>query len=220
MSESSDGSVDRDGSVDDFEANVSKEEFHGAEGSIASGLTRAIEAILIVSSEPVASKDIAAVLDLPEVSIIAEIGRIQRFYAGHDRGFRLDRIAGGYQIRTTEDTADVLERFLSERLAPRLSAAALEALAVVAYKQPVSRAMVTAIRGVNSDGVMKLLLSRGYLQVAGRDRGPGQAMMYVTSPLFLERLGLDSLADLEPLSDFVPSAEVLEAIEASLKDEE
>ncbi len=92
-------------------------------------------------------------------------------------------------------------------------------MSIVAYKQPVSRAQVSAIRGVNSDGVMKMLQARGYLRIIARDRGPGQAILYGTTQLFLERMGIDSVADLPPLSDFVPSAEVLEAIEASLKED-
>ncbi|NNN13655.1 MAG: SMC-Scp complex subunit ScpB [Acidimicrobiaceae bacterium] len=180
---------------------------------------KAIEAILLVSSDPVTSKSIASVLAVSETDVIAEMGHIARFYRSSGRGFELAKIAGGYQLRTSGELGGILERYLNEQLAPRLSGAALEVLAIVAYKQPVSRAQVSAIRGVNSDGVMKMLQARGYLRIIGRDRGPGQAILYGTTQLFLERLGIDSVADLPPLSDFVPSAEVLEAIEASLKED-
>ncbi len=185
----------------------------------ATAIQKAIEAILLVSSDPVSSKSIASVLTVSETDVIAEMGKIARFYLSTGRGFELAKIAGGYQLRTSGELAPILERYLNEQLAPRLSGAALEVLAIVAYKQPVSRAQVSAIRGVNSDGVMKMLQARGYLRIIGRDRGPGQAILYGTTQLFLERLGVDSLADLPPLSDFVPSAEVLEAIEASLKED-
>ncbi len=180
---------------------------------------KAIEAILLVSSDPVTSKSIASVLAVSETDVIAEMGHISRFYRSSGRGFELVKIAGGYQLRTSGELGAILERYLNEQLAPRLSGAALEVLSIVAYKQPVSRAQVSAIRGVNSDGVMKMLQARGYLRIIARDRGPGQAILYGTTQLFLERMGIDSVADLPPLSDFVPSAEVLEAIEASLKED-
>jgi segregation and condensation protein B len=101
----------------------------------------------------------------------------------------------------------------------RLSAAALETLAIVAYKQPVSRAQVSAIRGVNADAVMRTLQVRGYVEEVARDPGPGQAVLYGTSSMFLERLGLDSLDDLPPLAEFVPGPEVMEALEQGLRAE-
>ncbi|HWC66950.1 MAG TPA: SMC-Scp complex subunit ScpB, partial [Acidimicrobiales bacterium] len=99
----------------------------------------------------------------------------------------------------------------------RLSGAALETLAIVAYKQPISRAQIASIRGVDPDGVLRTLQGRGYIDVAGRDPGPGQAVLYGTTRVFLERLGLDSLADLPPLAEFIPGAEVVEALETGLR---
>ena len=131
--------------------------------------------------------------------------------AGH--GFQLVRVAGGYRFQSHPDLAPYVERFVLEGQSARLSAAALETLAIVAYKQPISRAQVAAIRGVDPDGVLRTLQSRGYIDQVGRDPGPGQAVLWGTTPLFLERLGLDSLADLPPIADFVPGADVVEALE-------
>jgi segregation and condensation protein B len=110
-----------------------------------------------------------------------------------------------------------VERFVLEGQSARLSAAALETLAIVAYKQPISRAQVAAIRGVDPDAVLRTLQSRGYVDQVGRDPGPGQAVLWGTTPQFLERLGLDSVADLPPIADFVPGADVVEALEAGLR---
>jgi segregation and condensation protein B len=109
-----------------------------------------------------------------------------------------------------------VERFVLDGQPARLSPAALETLAIVAYKQPVSRAQMAQIRGVNVDAVVRTLCQRGYVEEVGRDPGPGQAILYGTSRLFLERLGVDSLADLPPLADFVPGPEVVEALERGL----
>ena len=135
--------------------------------------------------------------------------------AGH--GFQLVRVAGGYRFQSHPDLAPYVERFVLEGQSARLSAAALETLAVIAYKQPVSRAQVAAIRGVDPEGVVRTLQSRGYITEVARDPGPGQAVLWGTTPLFLERLGLDSLADLPPLAEFVPGADVVEALEEGLR---
>ncbi|HSS08936.1 MAG TPA: SMC-Scp complex subunit ScpB, partial [Acidimicrobiales bacterium] len=111
-------------------------------------------------------------------------------------------------------------RFVLQGQSPHLSAAALETLAIVAYKQPVSRAQVASIRGVDVDGVMRTLQQRGLISEVGRDPGPGQAIMYGTSALFLEKLGLDSVDELPPLADFVPGPEVMDALDASLRHRE
>jgi segregation and condensation protein B len=128
----------------------------------------------------------------------------------------LARVAGGYRYQSHPDLAPYVERFVMEGQTARLSAAALETLAIVAYKQPVSRAQVSAIRGVNVDGVMRTLQQRGYIEEVGKDPGPGQATLYGTTALFLEKLGLDSLHQLPPLGAFVPGPEVVEALEHGL----
>ena len=133
------------------------------------------------------------------------------------RGFELVRIAGGYRYQTAADQIAYVERFLLSDQRARLSAAALETLAIVAYKQPISRAQIASIRGVDPDGVLRTLQARGYVDAVGRDPGPGQAVLFGTTVEFLERLGLDSTADLPPIADFIPDAEVVEALEAGLR---
>jgi segregation and condensation protein B len=123
------------------------------------------------------------------------------------------RVAGGYRFQSHPDLAAYVERFVLEGQSARLSAAALETLAIIAYKQPVSRAQVSAIRGVNVDGVVRTLCHRGYVEEVARDPGPGQAVLYGTTRLFLERLGLDTLDDLPSLGDFVPGGGMVEARE-------
>ena len=126
------------------------------------------------------------------------------------------RVAGGYRFQTHPDMAAYVERFVLEGQTARLSAPALETLAIVAYKQPVSRAQLAAIRGVSVESTLSTLEQRGYVEEVGHDPGPGQAILYGTTRLFLERLGLDSLRDLPPLAEFVPDASVVEALERGL----
>ena len=125
-------------------------------------------------------------------------------------------MAGGYRFQSHPELAPYVERFVLDGQPAKLSTAALETLAIVAYRQPVSRAQVAAIRGVNADAVMRTLQQRGFVQEVGRDTGPGQAVLYGTTTLLLQKLGLDSLADLPPLADFVPAAEVVDALERGL----
>ena len=134
-------------------------------------------------------------------------------YEAEGRGFTLVSVAGGWRFQSHADLAPYVERFVLEGQSARLSAAALETLAIVAYKQPVSRAQVAAIRGVNVDGVMRTLQQRGFIAEVGKDPGPGQAILFGTTPLFLERLGLNGLDQLPPLGEFVPGADVVEHLE-------
>ena len=126
-------------------------------------------------------------------------------------------MAGGYRYQTAADLTPYVERFLLHDQRARLSGAALETLAIVAYKQPISRAQVAAIRGVDPDGVMRTLQARGYIDEVGRDTGPGQAILFGTTATFLERLGLDSVDDLPPIAEFIPGADVVEALEDGLR---
>jgi segregation and condensation protein B len=180
---------------------------------------RAIEAVVLASTEPVEARLLAQLVELPVTTVEALCDELAREYEESERGFVLAKIAGGYRFQTHPDLAPYVERFVLEGQSARLSGAALETLAIVAYKQPVSRAQVSAIRGVNADAVMRTLQVRGYVEEVARDPGPGQAVLYGTSSMFLERLGLDSLDDLPPLAEFVPGPEVMEALEQGLRAE-
>ncbi len=184
---------------------------------MASEVERAIEAIVMVAEEPIPPYLLAQILEVTPARVEEVCIRLAESYTAEDRGFLLVRVAGGYRFQSHPDLAPYVERFVLEGQSPRLSAAALETLALVAYKQPVSRAQVSDVRGVTVDGVMRTLQQRGYVAEVGRDPGPGQAVLYGTTTLFLERLGIDSLDQLPPLADFVPGPEVMEALEAGLR---
>jgi segregation and condensation protein B len=178
---------------------------------------RAIEAIVLVAHDPVPPDVLAQLLERPVGDIEAWCTRLAGEYRDEGRGFELVRVAGGYLYQTGGDQIAYVERFLLSDQRARLSAAALETLAIIAYKQPISRAQIASIRGVDPDGVLRTLQSRGYVDAVGRDPGPGQAVLFGTTAEFLERLGLDSTADLPPIAEFIPSAEVVEALEAGLR---
>ncbi|HSL57825.1 MAG TPA: SMC-Scp complex subunit ScpB [Acidimicrobiales bacterium] len=180
---------------------------------------RAIEAVVMVADEPVPAHLLAQLLEVSVDDAERLCAELADDYDRGGRGFVLARVAGGYRFQSHPDMAPYVERFVLEGQTSRLSAAALETLAIVAYKQPISRAQVAAIRGVGVDGVMRTLQQRGYIDEVGRDRGPGQAVLFGTTPTFLDRLGLDSVADLPPLGDFVPGADVVEALEHGLRAE-
>jgi segregation and condensation protein B len=178
---------------------------------------RAIEAILMVADEPLEPHLLAQLLEVSPARVEELCAELVRAYEADERGFVLARVAGGYRFQSHPDLAPYVERFALEGQSARLSAAALETLAIVAYKQPVSRAQVASIRGVNVDGVIRTLQLRGYVEEIGRDPGPGLAVLYGTSRLFLERLGLDTVDDLPPLGAFVPGPEVVEVLEQGLR---
>jgi segregation and condensation protein B len=167
------------------------------------GLRASLEAILLVADEPVPVVVLAQVLERPRSAVEAELRDLAASYAAEGRGFDLREIAGGWRFYTREDCAPLVERFVSDGQEVRLTQAALETLAVVAYRQPVSRARVSAVRGVNCDGVMRTLVLRGLTQEAGTDSETG-AILYRTTGYFLERLGLASLDDLPDLAPFLP----------------
>ena len=162
-----------------------------------------LEAILLVADEPVPLVVLAQVLERPRDEIAAVLRELAAEYAEDGRGFDLREIAGGWRFYTREEYAPLVERFVSDGQEVRLTQAALETLAVVAYRQPVSRARVSAVRGVNCDGVMRTLSLRGLVEDAGTDPETG-AILYRTTGYFLERLGLASLEDLPDLAPFLP----------------
>ena len=178
---------------------------------------RAIEAMILVAQEPVAPELLAQLLEQPAADVERWCTELAASYDDHGRGFQLVRVAGGYRMQTHPDLTPYVERFLLHDQRARLSGAALETLAIVAYKQPISRAQIASIRGVDPDGVLRTLQGRGYIDAIGNDPGPGQAVLYGTTTAFLEKLGLDRIDDLPPIAEFIPGADVVEALEAGLR---
>ncbi len=153
--------------------------------------------------DPVSEIVLAQVLEVPTERIGAELEAIATEYSAHGRGFDLRRAAGGWRLYTRPEYAAYVERFVLDGQSVRLTQAALETLAVVAYKQPVTRSRISAIRGVNCDGVVRTLVTRGLIEEAGTEPETG-AHLYRTTVLFLEKLGLDSVEQLPPLAPFLP----------------
>ena len=178
---------------------------------------RAIEAIVMVAAEPVAPDLLAQLLEQPTAVIERLCTELAAAYAEAGHGYQLVKVAGGYRYQSHPDLAPYVERFLLDGQRARMSAAALETLAIIAYKQPLSRAQIASIRGVDPDAVLRTLQARGYITEVDRDTGPGQAILYGTTSSFLEKLGLNSLGDLPPIADFVPGADVVEALEQGLR---
>jgi segregation and condensation protein B len=167
------------------------------------GLPAALEAIMLVADEPVPEVLLAQVLERPRGEVAAALRELSSQYTAEGRGFDLREVAGGWRLYTREDCAALVERFVRDGQEVRLTQAALETLAVVAYRQPVSRARVSAVRGVNCDGVMRTLTLRGLVEEAGTDQETG-AILYRTTSYFLERMGLSSVEDLPALAPFLP----------------
>lgn len=184
--------------------------------SSPSDITRAIEAILMIADEPISPKQLAGIIGCSNDDVEVAAAALIQGYADDQRGFVLQRVAGGFRFQSHPDLAPVVERFVLDGQASRLSAAALETMAIIAYKQPISRNQISAIRGVNAEGVVRTLEARGYVEETARDAGPGRAALYGTTPQFLERLGLNSVDELPPLGQFVPDADVVEALETTL----
>ncbi|MGE5249115.1 MAG: SMC-Scp complex subunit ScpB [Bacteroidota bacterium] len=162
-----------------------------------------LEAMLFVAAEPATSAQLAAALDV--TTSVVERGLRELEEALVPRGLRLQRHGGRVQLTTAPELAELIERFLGLEAIAHLSRAALETLAIIAYQQPVTRPQVDSIRGVNSDGTMKSLLSKGLIQESGRTEGPGRPILYSTSPAFLQHFGINSLNELPPLA--VPESE-------------
>ncbi len=167
------------------------------------GLHASLEAIMLVADEPVSEVLIAQVLERPRDEVTAALRELAASYTAQERGFDLREVAGGWRFYTRADCAPIVERFVSDGQEVRLTQASLETLAVVAYRQPVSRARVSAVRGVNCDGVMRTLVLRGLVAEAGTDQETG-AVLFGTTGYFLERLGLAGLDELPELAGFLP----------------
>jgi segregation and condensation protein B len=178
---------------------------------------RAIEAIVLVAMESVSTDTLAQLLEQPTAVIEHLCVGLGEAYAEAGHGFELVKVAGGWRFQSHSDLSPYVERFLLDGQRARMSGAALETLAIIAYKQPLSRMQIASIRGVDPDGVIRTLQARGYVAELGRDHGPGQAILYGTTPSFLEKLGLNALSDLPPIAEFVPGADVVEALEQGLR---
>jgi segregation and condensation protein B len=166
-------------------------------------LRGSLEAVLMVADQPLDAVSLATAVGYPVAAVVSELQLLAEEYAEQGRGFELRNVAGGWRYYTREEYAAVVEAFVLEGQQARLTQAALETLAVVAYKQPVSRARVSAIRGVNVDGVMRTLLTRGLVEEAGEDHTTG-AHLYRTSNYFLERIGVESIDELPELAPYLP----------------
>ncbi len=184
---------------------------------VTAEVVRAVEAILLVAQEPVPTDLIAQLVEMPSASIEEVCTRLAETYEAAGHGFQIAKIAGGWRFQTHPDVAPYVERFILDGQRARLSGAALETLAIIAYKQPISRLQIASIRGVDPDAVMRTLHGRGYIAPVARDSGPGQATLWGTTQLFLEKLGLASLADMPPIASFVPDASLVEALEKTLR---
>ena len=183
----------------------------------ATEIARAIEGILMVAIEPVPVELLAQLFEVPTTVVEDVVNALELGYVEQGRGFQIVKVAGGYRFQSHPDVSQYVERFVLDGQRARLSAAALETLAIVAYKQPISRLQIASIRGVDPDAVLRTLQGRGYIEQRGRDDGPGQAVLWGTTPLFLEKLGLNSVDELPPLAEFVPDADIVEALEATLR---
>ncbi len=173
-------------------------------------LKPALEAVLMVVDEPATEEHLAKILERPKRQITKALRELAGEYAAQGRGFELRHVANGWRFYTRAAYAPAVERFVLDGQQARLTQAALETLAVVAYRQPVSRSRVSAVRGVNCDGVMRTLLQRGLVAEAGTEPETG-AILYVTTNYFLERMGLRGLDELPSFAPFLPEAEAIEA---------
>lgn len=172
----------------------------------------ATEAVLMVTDEPVTPVVLATALGVPEDRVRCTLADLRDDLASSSRGFELREVAGGWRLYSAPEFADVVSRFVLEGQTARLTQAALETLAVIAYRQPVSRGQVSAVRGVNVDSVVRTLTVRGLIAEVGTEPSSG-AVLYGTTPSFLERMGFTSLEELPPLAPFLPDLDVLDAVD-------
>lgn len=183
---------------------------------VETSLRGAVEALLFVSDEPVSVAQIAKVLEESESAVGSALGKIAEEYARDERGFQLREVAGGWKLYTHPAYHEKIEAYVLSWDTRRLSQAALEALAVIAYHQPVTRSGVNAVRGVNSEGVISSLVDKGLVREVGRDRNQGNAILYGTTRTFLEKFGLKDISELPPLEEFAPDPQTERAIRERL----
>jgi segregation and condensation protein B len=167
-------------------------------------LEQKLEAMLTVALEPISTEELADVVEVDSTDVEAVLRSLQQEFINDRRGFQVIELASGWIMQSSPDVSAWVAKFANRDVSHRLSSAALETLAIIAYRQPISRAQITALRGVNVDGVSRLLEQRGYIQEQGRASGPGQPILYATTELFLDRMGLAKLSDLPPIEEFMP----------------
>jgi len=175
------------------------------------GARSAIEAVLMVVDQPITEMALASALEVPVDDVRGHLEALEEEYAAQQRGFTLRSVAGGWRVYSRSDYAPVVEKFLLDGQQAKLTQASLETLAVIAYRQPISRSRVSAVRGVNVDGVVRTLLSRGLIEELGVE-GEAGALLYGTTDYFLQRLGLSSLDDLPALAPYLPEVDLLDEI--------
>lgn len=180
-------------------------------GELPGGIAGAIEAVLMVVDQPLTEAELADGLRLSVGEVRAVIEQLEAGYAAQSRGFTLRCINGGWRVYSRADYAPVVERFLMGGQQAKLTQASLETLAVIAYRQPIARSRVSAVRGVNVDGVVRTLLTRGLIAQLG-EAAEGGAALYGTTPYFLQRIGLTSLEELPALAPYLPDADVIEEL--------
>jgi segregation and condensation protein B len=180
-------------------------------GDVAAETRRALEAILFVADEPITASVLAQAVEVGRRDVERLLGEMAGEYEARGSGLLLQQVAGGWRLVTHPSAAPFVEQFIVSSRHARLTKASLETLAIVAYKQPVTRHQVSSIRGADSDGVLRALGERGLIQEVGRDEGPGRAILYGTTAEFLERLGLASLANLPPLAPLLGEGDHQEA---------
>ena len=195
--------------LDSEEADGTDESDVLDDGLGAPTLSSALEALLLVTEQPMQAAELAALVRCPESDVVQVLELLAADYTEAGRGFDLRHVAGGWRFYTRGDCAEVVERFVRDGQQSRLSQAALETLAVIAYRQPVARSRIAAIRGVSVDGVIRTLTSRGLIVESGQEAGTG-ALLYQTTDLFLDRLGISSLDELPPVMDYLPNLDTLE----------
>ena len=203
--------------MSDLPAEISQEQVAFDINNFAGGARAAIEAVLMVVDEPVTEMSLASALELPVEDVLRHLHELAAEYDESNRGFAIKGIAGGWRVYSRAEYAPVIEKFLVDGAQARLSQAALETLAVIAYRQPVSRSRVSSVRGVNVDGVVRTLLTRGLIEEMGEE-GEFGATLYGTTSYFLQRLGLGSLDELPALAPYLPEVDVLDELAALTHD--
>jgi segregation and condensation protein B len=208
-----DGAALEDVEDGDVELETSDDvELETSDGALgAPSLTAAVEALLLLADEPMTVLDLASAVRQPSQDVELELRRLSDEYSEQGRGFDLREVAGGWRYYTRAECSPLVERFVLDGQQARLTQASLETLAVIAYRQPITRGRVSAVRGVNVDGVIRTLLTRGLIAEAGHD-GESGAHLYRTTSHFLERMGIASLDDLPPLAEHLPDLADLEDV--------